>query len=462
MRAEIIALGDELTSGQRLDTNSQWLSQQLGDLGLKTLFHTTAGDDLEAGTEVFRQAIQRADVILSTGGLGPTADDLTRECLARTCGVELVCNEAVLEHIRALFARRGRPMPERNVVQAMLPRGARAIANPHGTAPGIDIEVLRAGRTPARIFALPGVPAEMREMWAASVQPALAALAGADRRVIRHRSIHCFGAGESAIEAMLPDLIRRGRVPAVGITASQATITLRISAEGPSPEACQAAMRPTADTIYQCLGNLIFGEDGETLQDAVIRILVQRHKTLATVECGSGGTLAAWLSAADPERLAYRGGVVLRDPASPAGVLGGAGDFPPRRSASDGKRSAGFSRPLPNHLPNRLRPRPGTFPDLRALVTRPPLGRLGSRRLRYRAWPRDGLRRPPGHPASANRQGNAQLPAADPAGSSRRLTLPVLNGLEQADLFDGRHGPQRILLGQQEIAEQWYVRSGSF
>lgn len=329
MRAEIIALGDELTSGQRLDTNSQWLSQQLGDLGLKTLFHTTAGDDLEAGTEVFRQAIQRADVILSTGGLGPTADDLTRECLARTCGVELVCNEAVLEHIRALFARRGRPMPERNVVQAMLPRGARAIANPHGTAPGIDIEVLRAGRTPARIFALPGVPAEMREMWAASVQPALAALAGADRRVIRHRSIHCFGAGESAIEAMLPDLIRRGRVPAVGITASQATITLRISAEGPSPEACQAAMRPTADTIYQCLGNLIFGEDGETLQDAVIRILVQRHKTLATVECGSGGTLAAWLSAADPERLAYRGGVVLRDPASPAGVLGGAGDFPP-------------------------------------------------------------------------------------------------------------------------------------
>lgn len=329
MRAEIIALGDELTSGQRLDTNSQWLSQQLADLGLQALFHTTVGDDLEAGTEVFRQAVQRADVILSTGGLGPTADDLTRECLARACGVELVRDEAVLEHIRALFAQRGRPMPERNVVQAMFPQDARVIANPHGTAPGIDIEVPRAGRTPARIFALPGVPAEMREMWAASVQPALAAMTGADRRVICHRSIHCFGAGESAIEAMLPDLIRRGRVPAVGITASQATITLRISAEGPSPEACQAAMQPTADTIYQCLGNLIFGEDGDTLQDVVIRILAQRSETLATVECGSGGTLAAWLSAADPDRLAYCGGLVLRDPTSQAGVLDGAGNLPP-------------------------------------------------------------------------------------------------------------------------------------
>ncbi len=150
MRAEIIALGDELTSGQRLDTNSQWLSQQLADLGVQAFLHTTVGDDLEAGTEVFRQAVQREDVILSTGGLGPTADDLTRDCLAQACGVELVRDEAVLEQIRALFARRGREMPERNVVQAMFPRGSRVIANPNGTAPGIDIEVPRTGRTPAR------------------------------------------------------------------------------------------------------------------------------------------------------------------------------------------------------------------------------------------------------------------------------------------------------------------------
>ncbi|NLF68539.1 MAG: CinA family nicotinamide mononucleotide deamidase-related protein [Candidatus Anammoximicrobium sp.] len=326
MRAEIIALGDELASGQRLDTNSQWLSQQLADLGIQAFFHTTVGDDLEAGTAVFRQAVQRADVVVSTGGLGPTADDLTRECLAQVGGVDLVQDEAVLAQIRALFARRGREMPERNVVQAMFPRGSRVIPNPHGTAPGIDLEVPRIGRPPARIFALPGVPAEMRDMWKASVQPALAALTGPNGRVIRHRSIHCFGAGESAIEAMLPDLVRRGRLPSVGITASQATITLRIAAKGSTPKACLAAIQPTAETIYQCLGNLIFGEDGQTLQDAVILLLAQRRQTLATVECGSGGMLAAWLSSADPEQRAFQGGLVLRDPASQQGLLKAAGN----------------------------------------------------------------------------------------------------------------------------------------
>jgi nicotinamide-nucleotide amidase len=319
MQAEIIALGDELTCGQRLDTNSQWLSQQLGDCGIRVLFHTTVGDELDAGCEVFRQAICRADVIVSTGGLGPTADDLTRECIANACGVDLVRDEASLDHIRELFARRGRGMPPRNAVQAMFPRGSRVIPNPHGTAPGIEILVPRKGRSSARIFALPGVPAEMREMWTATVQPALASH---DRRVIRHRTIHCYGTGESAIEAMLPDLIRRGRIPAVGITASKATISLRITAEGPTPEACQAAMQPTADTIHQCLGDLVFGEDGDTLQDVVVRLLAQRRQTLSTVECGSGGALAAWLSEADPNLRVFQGGWVLRDQAAIARALG--------------------------------------------------------------------------------------------------------------------------------------------
>ncbi|MCU0872879.1 MAG: CinA family nicotinamide mononucleotide deamidase-related protein [Pirellulaceae bacterium] len=327
MHAEIIALGDELTCGQRLDTNSQWLSQQLGDCGIRVLFHTTVGDDLDAGCEVFRQAIGRADVIVSTGGLGPTADDLTRECMAHACGVDLVRNEAALDQIRALFARRGREMPPRNAVQAMFPRGSRVIPNPQGTAPGIEILVPRDGRSPAQIFALPGVPAEMREMWTATVRPALAALTSHHRRVIRHRTIHCYGTGESAIEAMLPDLIRRGRIPTVGITASKATISLRITAEGPTPEACDGAMQPTADTIYQCLGDLVFGEDGDTLQDVVVRLLAQRAQTLSTVECGSGGALAEALSSADPELRVFRGGWVLRDPAAIAGVLGTAGQL---------------------------------------------------------------------------------------------------------------------------------------
>src|SRR5262245_42088566 len=155
MIAEIIAIGDELTSGQRLDTNSQWLSQRLGELGIPVAFHTTIGDDLETNIAAFRTAIGRADLVVATGGLGPTADDLTREAIAAAAGLELIEDTAALAHIRALFARRGRPMPERNVLQAQFPRGSGMVPNPHGTAPGIDLSIARECCPPCRVFALP-------------------------------------------------------------------------------------------------------------------------------------------------------------------------------------------------------------------------------------------------------------------------------------------------------------------
>ena len=189
---------------------------------------------------------------------GPTADDLTREALARLAGTDLVLDEASLAHIRALFARRKRPMPERNVVQAMFPRGSRPIPNPEGTAPGIHLEVPRPDGSPCHLFAVPGVPAEMQQMWEQSVVPALVSL-GAGQQVIRHRRIKCFGVGESDLEQMLPDLIRRGRTPLVGITVHDATITLRITATAPTESECLAQMEPTIATIRECLGTLIFG-----------------------------------------------------------------------------------------------------------------------------------------------------------------------------------------------------------
>ena len=146
MRAEIISIGDELTSGQRLDTNSQWLSQRLGELGIPVVFHTTVADDLDANIEVFRTAIGRADIVVSTGGLGPTADDLTRDAIAAAAGVELVEDAAAMEHIKNLFARRKREMPERNKLQALFPRGSQVIPNPEGTAPGIDFTIPRPGK----------------------------------------------------------------------------------------------------------------------------------------------------------------------------------------------------------------------------------------------------------------------------------------------------------------------------
>lgn len=309
MRGEVIAIGDEITTGQRLDTNTRWLAERLTGLGVDVLYHTTVGDDLQANVLVFCQAIERADVVVSTGGLGPTADDLTRDALAAAAGVELVQDDASLAHIRALFQSRGRQMPERNALQAMVPAGAKVVPNEHGTAPGVHLAVPRDGRSPCHVFALPGVPAEMHEMWAETVGTTIETL-GERRRVIRHRRIKCFGTGESHLEAMLPDLIARGREPRVGITASRTTLTLRVTASGETEQACLAAMDPTIQTIRETLGVLVFGEEDDELQHVVVRTLNERGQTLWVRDAASRGLLVRWLAEADPEGAVLAGGEV--------------------------------------------------------------------------------------------------------------------------------------------------------
>lgn len=309
MFAEVIAIGDELTSGHRLDTNSQWLAERLCELGITTLYHTTVGDDLDANVRVFRNAIERADIVVATGGLGPTADDLTREAVAKAAGVELELDAASLTHIEAMFARRNRPMPSTNRVQAMFPRSSRIVPNPHGTAPGIDLSIARPERGDARVFCLPGVPIEMREMWAGTIAPAISALCGPDRQVIRHHRIKCFGVGESELEQMLPDLIRRGRDPMVGITVSEATITLRITAAAASVAACEQKMAPTIATIHECLGDLVYGEEDDLLQQVVCRQLAAANATVASWEGGTRGLVAWWLGDASAEWLSNQAAV---------------------------------------------------------------------------------------------------------------------------------------------------------
>lgn len=314
LRAEIIAIGDELTSGQRLDTNSQWLAERLTEAGIEVVYHTTVADDLEANVRVFREAVERADVVVATGGLGPTADDLTREALANVAGVELETNPVQLALVESFFASRGRAMPPRNAVQARFPRGARPIPNPTGTAPGIEQQIPRFGGGGATVFALPGVPAEMHGMWAAWVAPAIRALRPS-ARAIRHYKLKCFGVGESQLEAMLPDMIRRGREPQVGITVSGATITLRVTAHGASESACAAAAQPTLDEIRALLGVLVFGEGDDELEDALTRELQTRDATLATCEGVSAGLMAGWLRAADSTGKVFLGGETLGRPA---------------------------------------------------------------------------------------------------------------------------------------------------
>jgi nicotinamide-nucleotide amidase len=324
MIGEVISIGDEITSGQRLDTNSQWLSTQLGDLGVRVLYHTTVADEMSPMVDVLRVAAARADVIVATGGLGPTADDLTRQALAEVAGVELVQDDGAIAHIRALFARRKREMPERNTVQALFPVGSHIIPNPHGTAPGIDMD-LRAGdlRT-SRIFSLPGVPAEMKEMWAASVAPSITDMLPPEvRRIIRHRVIKCFGVGESDLEAMLPDMIRRDRYPRVGITVSQATISLRITAEEATPEACFTAMESTVETIHGCLKQLVYGEGDQTeLQHVVARMLAERGDKIAVAEGGTAGVVAEWLHETAGGETVLRGGITVGDDVALVETLG--------------------------------------------------------------------------------------------------------------------------------------------
>ena len=345
-----------------LDTNSQWLSQRLEELGVRTLFHCTVGDELEPCAEVFRRAIGRADLIVATGGLGPTADDLTRQALAQATGRPLKLDPEALEYIRAMFARRSRPMPPQNELQAMFPAGSRVVRNPHGTAPGIDLEVPREGRTPCRVICLPGVPAEMIEMWHDSVAATIAGFVGGGRRVIRRRKINCFGAGESQIESMLPDMIRRGRQPTVGITASKATISLRIAAEGATEEECYAAMEPTVATIRQCLGTLVFGEEDDELQHAVVRLLRERGKTLATAECGTTGLVAQWLAGVEGSADVFRGGLVfpqsLCHPKRPPIAMGGRWERQRLLGRGDG-------RPLPGAVRRRFWARHSTPLSLR-------------------------------------------------------------------------------------------------
>jgi nicotinamide-nucleotide amidase len=326
MDAEVISIGDELTSGQRLDTNTQWLSERLGEVGIRVLYHTTVADDLAANVRVFREAAERADVVVASGGLGPTADDLTREVLAQLTNSELVLREDVVEHIRALFARFGRTMPEKNTVQALFPAGSHMIPNPTGTAPGIALEVPRVTGRPCRVYALPGVPSEMFRMWADTVGPELANLSGAPQ-VIRHRRIKCFGLSESELEGRLPDMIRRGRSPSVGITVSAATITLRITAQGASDAECRTQMEPTVATIYDCLGNVVFGEEDDELEDVVMRLLEQRRLTLATVEWGTGGLVAHRLHEASPEGQHFVGGLIAPNQSSLTRLLGVPAEF---------------------------------------------------------------------------------------------------------------------------------------
>lgn len=305
-RAEVVAIGSELVSGQRLDTNSQWLSQKLGDLGISVRYHTTLGDDLDDFVRALRVASERADLVILGGGLGPTQDDLTREALARVAGVALVEDSESLAAIEGLFARRSRTMPERNRIQALRPEHSEPLPNRVGTAPGIWMTL-----GSATFACLPGVPVEMRVMFDEQVVPRLQGRGITPGRVIAHRVVNMFGRGESDIEADAMDLTVRGRRPEVGIYASDATISFRVTCDGATEADALHEIEPTLELIRRRFGDLIVGEaEGEDVAEAVVRELARTGTTLATAESCTGGLIARGLTKIPGVSTHFLGGVV--------------------------------------------------------------------------------------------------------------------------------------------------------
>lgn len=303
VKAVILSVGDELVMGQTVDSNSAWLSARLAENGVMTLFHKTVADDQAATTKAMKEALEAAQLVIVTGGLGPTPDDLTRQAIADLLNQPLEVHQPSLEKIRGFFRSLGREMPAVNGIQAMCPRGAEMLDNECGTASGLRL--LLGGSV---LYAFPGVPREMKEMYARYVAPGLTTGAG---RVIRAKKVNTFGAGESVVSERLGALMDRNRNPVVGTTVADGIVSVRVRSEFPTAEECQKELDQTVQMIRDTLGNLVFGADSETLQEVVAGLLLKQKKRLVILESGTGGWLAALLTERPEADKFFDGGYVV-------------------------------------------------------------------------------------------------------------------------------------------------------
>ncbi len=307
-RAVIIAIGDELILGQTVDTNSAWLSSTLADHGIRVLRQVTVDDDLERLASTTEQAVEEADLVILTGGLGPTADDLTREALCKSTGDTLVEDAAALEALSAWYGQRA--MPETNRVQAMRPSRGRCLPNDCGTAPGIVLD-----RSEALIVALPGPPAEMKPMFERFVLPAIVS-----ERVVRTRVLHTVGIGESNVAEKLGSLMKRDRMPVVGTTASGGIVSVRIRSEATDAAEAESALEADVSRVGEILGSIIIRpqrEPGDThergihaLVREVMGILHQRGEMLSVCESCTAGLLAGTFADVPGSSAVLAGGFI--------------------------------------------------------------------------------------------------------------------------------------------------------
>lgn len=303
MHAEILSIGTELLMGELVDTNSSYLASELAKLGIEVRWVTKVGDDPDRLHEAIDRAFKRSDVTLTSGGLGPTSDDLTRETIARVCGEEMTVQDDLLKHLRSLFANRGFPMPETNVKQATLIPSAEAISNPMGTAPGWWVE-----REDSVIVAMPGPPREIQRMWEHEVASRLkernAGIA------IATRNLKTFGITEGGLDELLSPLFKSEN-PLLGIYSKQDGIHLRAIATAATDAEASALIAPMEAEIRGIIGDdAIWGEDDETPESKAIGLLREKDLTLGVIEGFTGGLLCNNLTEIEGSDSVLRGGAV--------------------------------------------------------------------------------------------------------------------------------------------------------
>lgn len=304
MKAEIIATGTELLLGETLNTSVHYLTGKLSALGIEVDYHTTVGDNSERLEQVLRHGIERSDLVVTTGGLGPTIDDLTKELVAKVLGVEMELDEESFRSIKEFFARRHGPMPMSDKKQAYFPKGAVILPNLLGTAPGALISV--KGK---HVLILPGPPFEMQPMFEKFAYPELERLLGQDKQQMIVRVVKVFGMGESSIEQVLTELMQKG-TPSITLLAKKAEMHIRMVVRGLPADKADQLLSSTEQEIRAKLGDKVFGCDDETMIKIVKEALLNKKRTIAVAESCTGGLLGAALTQEPGSSEVFLGGVI--------------------------------------------------------------------------------------------------------------------------------------------------------
>ena len=314
MKCEIIAVGTELLLGNIVNTNAQYLSQKMADLGIDVFYQISVGDNMQRLSETIKTSLERSDIIVTCGGLGPTADDMTKEGVSEALGLKLLPDNASIKKIEGMFKLMNRPMTENNIKQGYIPEGATILENDNGTAPGVIVE--KEGKI---VIMLPGPPRELHPMFENKVLPYLRTKVNS---VIRSRMLRVIGIGESTIEDMLKEIFKNQTNPTIAPYAKEGEVHLRITAKRDTAEEADRLIAEMEKRVKSILGENIYGYDEESLEEAVLKLLQEKKMTLSLAESCSGGLIANRLTDIPGASASFMGGIVSYSNNAKIDILG--------------------------------------------------------------------------------------------------------------------------------------------